>query len=132
MACYAETPGLPRGFVVSSDSAWTLGGQPGLRQRYHGRVAKSPTRAESIWAALGGVLVGYVLWLVAISIGDAVATVGLWSLIVLAASVVFAVWAVLWGRRLRRRRNYPLASFAWALPVLPVLLSLGVLVDSYL
>ncbi len=95
-------------------------------------MAKFPTRAESIWSIIGGVLAGYLLWLVAISIGDAITTVGLWSLVVLAVSAAFALWAVLWGRRLRQRRNYPLASFAFALPVLPVLLSLGVLADSYL
>jgi heme O synthase-like polyprenyltransferase len=89
-------------------------------------------RTESIWAIIGGVLTGYILWLVAISIGDAITVVGLWSLIVLALSAVFALCAVLWSRRLRRQRNYPLASFALALPVLPVLLSVAVLVDSYL
>jgi hypothetical protein len=100
------------------------------RERYHVRVAKA-VRTDSIWAVIGGVIIGYVLWLVAISIGEALTTVGLWSLIVLIVSAAFALWAVLWGQRLRRRRNYPLSSFAFALPVLPVLLSLGVLVDSY-
>ncbi len=89
-------------------------------------------RAESVWAALGGVLAGYVLWLVAISIGDALATAGVWGPIVLIVSVVFAVGATLWGRRLRRGGNLTLASFALALPVLPVLLSLLVVADSYL
>jgi heme O synthase-like polyprenyltransferase len=89
-------------------------------------------RAETIMGVVGGVIIGYVMWLVAISIGEAVTTVSLWSLIVLALSAVFALWAVLWGQRLRRRRNYALASFAFALPVLPVMLSLGVLADSYL
>jgi hypothetical protein len=51
---------------------------------------------------------------------------------VLILSAAIAVWAVLWGQRLRQRRNYPLASFAFALPVLPVLLSLGVLARTYL
>jgi hypothetical protein len=87
-------------------------------------------RAESIWAGIGGVLTGYVLWLVAISIGDALTTVSLWGPVVLLISVTFAVTAVLWGRRLRRE-NVTLASFAFALPVLPVLLSLGVLVRMY-
>ena len=96
-------------------------------------VAKSKTLpSESIWAALGGVLVGYVIWLAAISIGEALTTVSLWGVVVLILSAVFAAGAVLWGRRLRRRRNYTLASFAFALPVLPVLLSLAVLVRSYL
>lgn len=89
-------------------------------------------RIESIWAAIGGVLAGYVLWLVAISIGNYVTTVSLWSVVVLALSAVFALWAVLWGRRLRQRGSYPLASFAFALPALPVVLSLAVLVRCYL
>jgi hypothetical protein len=89
------------------------------------------SRSQSILAAVGGVLAGYVLWLVAISIGDALTTVSRWGLVVLIASLVFALGALLWGRRLRRHRNV-LASFAFALPVLPVLLSIGVLADSYL
>jgi heme O synthase-like polyprenyltransferase len=89
-------------------------------------------RTESIWTAIGGAIVGYVLWLVAISIGDAVSTVSMWSLVVLLVSAVFALWAVLRGRRLRRQRNLALASFVFALPVLPVLLSLGVLFRTYL
>ena len=96
-------------------------------------VAKSrAVRGESILAVIGGALVGYVIWLVAISIGDALTTVSLWGLIVFILSAAFAVGAVLWGQRLRRRSNFALASFAFALPVLPVLLSLGVLADSYM
>jgi divalent metal cation (Fe/Co/Zn/Cd) transporter len=93
-------------------------------------VKANAVRAESIWAAIGGVLIGYVLWLVAISIGDALTTVSMWGPLVLLGSVTFAAAAVLWGRRLRRKR-VTLASFAFALPVLPVLLSLGVLVRLY-
>ena len=89
-------------------------------------------RAESIWAALGGVLAGYVLWLIAISIGDFLTTAGMWGPIVLAVSVVFALGAALWGRRVRAQGNLTLATFAFALPVLPVLLSLLVLADTYL
>jgi uncharacterized membrane protein YjfL (UPF0719 family) len=90
------------------------------------------SRSQSILAAVGGVLAGYVLWLVAISIGDSLTTVSRWGVVVLIASLVFALGALLWGRRLRRKRNVSLASFAFALPVLPVLLSIGVLADSYL
>lgn len=89
-------------------------------------------RAESIWAALGGVLVGYVLWLVAISIGNALSTVAVWGLVVLIISVTFAVGTTVWGRRVRRGGNLTLAWFALALPALPVLLSLLVVVESYL
>jgi hypothetical protein len=100
-------------------------------QRYHVGVAKA-VRTESIWAASGGVLTGYVMWLVAYSIGDAVTTASLWGLIVLILSAAAALWGVLWGRRLRRRGNYALAAFVFALPVLPVLLSLAVLARIYL
>jgi hypothetical protein len=89
-------------------------------------------RAESVWAALGGVLAGYVLWLVAISIGDAVTTAGVWGPIVLGVSVVFALGATLWGRRVRAGGNRTVAAFALALPVLPVLLTMLVLADTYL
>ena len=90
------------------------------------------SRSQSIFAAIGGVIAGYVLWLVAISIGDALTTVSRWGVVVLIGSLVFGLVALLWGRRLRRKRNFSLASFAFALPVLPVLLSIGVLADSYL
>ncbi|HEX4390812.1 MAG TPA: hypothetical protein VH084_04615 [Mycobacterium sp.] len=89
-------------------------------------------RAESVWAGLGGVLAGYVLWLIAISIGDAVSTAGVWGPIVLGVSVVFALGATLWGRRVRAGGNRTVAAFALALPVLPVLLTVLVLADTYL
>jgi uncharacterized membrane protein len=89
-------------------------------------------RAESIWAALGGVLAGYVLWLIAFSIGDFLTTAGKWGPIVLAVSAVLALLAVLWGRRVRARGNLTLAAFAFGLPVLPVLLTVLVLADTYL
>jgi uncharacterized membrane protein len=89
-------------------------------------------RAESMWAALGGVLVGYLLWLIAFSIGDFLTTAGRWAPIVLAVSVVVAFVAALWGRRVRARGNLTLAAFAFGLPVLPVLLTLLVLADTYL
>ena len=43
-----------------------------------------------------------------------------------------ALAAVLWGRRVRARGNLTLAAFAYGLPVLPVLLTLLVLADTYL
>jgi hypothetical protein len=89
-------------------------------------------RGETAMGVVGGVIIGYVMWLVAISIGDAITTVSLWSVIVLILSAAFALWAVLWGQQLLERQKYALAAFAFALPVLPVLLSLGVLLRSYL
>ncbi len=86
---------------------------------------------ETVVGAIGGAAAGYVLWLVAYSIGDAITTVGQWSLIVLALSGVLAVCAGVWGWSLRRRSKRLWASFALGLPVLPVLLSLAVLADIF-
>jgi hypothetical protein len=88
-------------------------------------------RKESFAGAIGGLVAGYLVWLVAITVGDDVATVSVWSLIVLAASAVLAVCAVLWGLVQRRRGKRLWAAFAFALPILPVVLSLAVLADIY-
>ena len=42
---------------------------------------------ETVVGAIGGVATGYVLWLVAYSIGDAITTVSQWSLIVFCSPV---------------------------------------------
>lgn len=89
-------------------------------------------RGETVVGVVVGVILGYIVWLAAISIGDAITTVSRWSLIVMIFSVVLASCAVAWGWRLRRRQNYPLAAFAFAVPVLPVVLALVVLADTYL
>ncbi|WP_343600828.1 hypothetical protein [Mycobacterium sp.] len=90
------------------------------------------TDTDTVTGAVGGAVAGYLGWLVAISVGAAVTTVSRWSPIVLAVSLVLGLGAASWGWLLRRRRRYPLASFAFALPVAPVLLTLGVLADLYL
>ncbi|GBE65343.1 hypothetical protein MFM001_18050 [Mycobacterium sp. MFM001] len=87
--------------------------------------------AETVWSAARGMLVGYVGWLVATSIGAALGTVSSWSLVVLALSVLLAIWSVVRGQRLRRQRNYSLAAFVFGLPILPVALTLGVLAATY-
>jgi hypothetical protein len=89
-------------------------------------------RRETLLGVGGGVIAGYIGWLVAISIGDATTTVSRWSLIVLVLSGVLAICAGMWGWRLRRKHNYPWAAFAFTLPILPVVLTLGVLTDTYL
>jgi heme O synthase-like polyprenyltransferase len=81
--------------------------------------------------AIGGVVVGYVLWLIAISIGNDVTTVSTWSLLVLAGSAGLAVCAAPWGWSMRRGGRSAAAAFAFSLPVLPVLLTLAVLTNLY-
>jgi H+/Cl- antiporter ClcA len=87
--------------------------------------------SDSVVGAIGGVAIGYVLWLVAISIGDN-ATAGQWGPLVLLMSVVLGICAGVWGWWLRRRRKQLWAAFAFGLPVLPVVLTLAVLADVYL
>jgi hypothetical protein len=84
---------------------------------------------DAIVGAISGLAVGYVLWLVAISIGEDVTTVSQWSLMVLIGSVALAVVAGVWGWSLRRRHKDLWATFAFGLPVLPVVLTLAVLAD---
>jgi hypothetical protein len=88
-------------------------------------------RTETVVGGIGGVTIGYVLWLVAFSIGDDTTTVSHWSPIVLIVSVALAVGAVVWGLGLRRRRKFLWSAFAFCLPVLPVVLTLAVLADLY-
>lgn len=92
---------------------------------------RSTVRPETVAGAIGGLGAGYVLWLLAISIGEDVATASVWSLTVLAVSVVLGTIAALWGLWQRRRRRYALAAAAFGLPVLPVVLTLAVLADLY-
>lgn len=92
---------------------------------------KTSRTSETIVGAIGGVAIGYVLWLVAISVGDN-ATAGQWGPLVLLMSVVLGICAVVWGWWLRRRGNQLWAAFAFGLPVLPVVLTLAVLADIYL
>jgi lipopolysaccharide export LptBFGC system permease protein LptF len=92
---------------------------------------KTSKTSETIVGAIGGVAIGYVLWLMAISIGDN-ATAGKWGPLVLVLSVVLGICAGAWGWWLRRRGTYRWAAFAFGLPVLPVVLTLAVLADIYL
>ena len=87
--------------------------------------------AQTVVGAIGGVVAGYVLWLVAISIGNDTTTVSHWSRIVLIGSVILAVCAVVAGCLLRWRRKQFWSVFSFGLPILPVLLTLAVLADVY-
>lgn len=89
-------------------------------------------RTETLVGGIGGVAAGYVLWLVAVSIGDDLTTVSRWSVAVLMLSGVLAVCAGVGGWLLRWRSNHLWAAFAFGLPVLPVVLTLAVLADIYL
>lgn len=86
-------------------------------------------RTETVVGVIGGLAAGYVLWLLAFSIADDNAAVGSWAPTVLLVSAVLGVAAVLWGSVLWRRRKYLWSAFGFALPVLPLALTVAVLVD---
>ena len=86
-------------------------------------------RGDTLMGGIGGLAFGYVLWLVAISIGDDFTTVSVWSVTVLLGSAVLGICAWLGGLVLRRRRSYLWSAFAFGLPVLPLVLTLAVLAD---
>lgn len=98
--------------------------EPGLSSR--------DSRGATVVCVLAGLTVGYLSWLAAVSIGEAVTTVSQWSVITLLLSVALAGVAAFCGWRLRHRHSYPLAAFAYALPVLPVVLAVSVLTYAYL
>jgi hypothetical protein len=88
-------------------------------------------RTETVIGAIGGLLVGYVVWLAAITIGDDLTTVSKWSLAVLVLSGALAIGGVIGGLLMRWRRRYGWSAFTFGLPVLPVALTLAVLANLY-
>jgi hypothetical protein len=88
--------------------------------------------SETVVGAIAGLVAGYVLWLAAVSIGDDLTTVSRWSLAVLLLSGALAAGAVIGGLRMRWRRKHFGAAFAFGLPILPVVLALAVLANTYL
>lgn len=88
---------------------------------------------RSIWVAgIGGLVVGHILWLAGISIAIATKSINTWVLVVAVTALVGGAVAVGYGQRSYRRKSPVLATFLWALPVSPVLLSLCVLGVTYL
>lgn len=114
----------------------TLRGEHTPRGRYHRGVFMSrneePRHSAVVIGAIGGLLVGYVLWLAAITVGDDLTTVSKWSVAVLLASGALAVAAVICGVLMRWRRRYGWSAFAFGVPVLPLALTLAVLANLYL
>ncbi|SPM38859.1 membrane protein [Mycobacterium numidiamassiliense] len=88
-------------------------------------------RLDTVVGAIGGLTVGYVLWLLAISIAGDNATAGRWAPVILIVSAVLALCAGVWGWQLGRSGRYPWAALAFGLPILPVVLTLAVLADIY-
>lgn len=83
-------------------------------------------------AAIGGLVIGHMLWLLAITLAIDTSDVSFWVLIASAVIVVSAA-AVGWlGWRAYQRKDQVWTAFLWSVPVAPVLLTLTVLGVTYL
>ncbi|MEE9243185.1 MAG: hypothetical protein V3U55_03930 [Mycobacterium sp.] len=86
-------------------------------------------------AGIGGLVVGHILWLAAISAAVASTDRSTWVLVIAAVSLVVGIAAGMLGWRQWKRqtlRGEAWAAFLWALTVSPLLLSLTVLGVTYL
>jgi hypothetical protein len=83
-------------------------------------------------AAIGGLAIGHILWLIAISVATATTNVNRWVLVVSAIFAVLSVAAVLLGSRFYQRRSQVWAAFLLCLPISPILLTIAVLGVTYL
>ena len=86
----------------------------------------------TIVAGIGGLIVGHILWLAAISFATRTTSVSSWVLAVGAASAVLVVVGAALGWNFYRRKAFAKAAFLWCLPVSPILFSISVLAVTYL
>ncbi|WP_328350829.1 hypothetical protein OG976_16675 [Mycobacterium sp. NBC_00419] len=86
---------------------------------------------STIVAAIGGFVIGHILWLVGISIATSAYRVNFWVLI-LAALIAVASAAVGWlAWQLYQRKRLVAAAFLACLPISPVVFTLIVLGVTY-
>jgi hypothetical protein len=88
-------------------------------------------RAQVV-AAVGGLVIGHILWLLAITVAINTSDVSFWVLIVSAVIIAVAIGIGLLGLRAYRRKDQVWTAFLWALPVAPVLMTVAVLGVTYL
>ena len=87
---------------------------------------------ENVVAGIGGLLIGHILWLIAISFAVATTMVNVWVLVIAAVCLVLGVVFGWLGWIYHRRKASAKAAFLWCLPISPVLLTLCVLGVTYL
>ena len=86
----------------------------------------------TIVAGLGGLIIGHMLWLTAITLATKTTTVNAWVLVVAAGCLVLAIAGGVLGRMFYGRKAFARAAFLWCVPISPMLFSLSVLVVTYL
>lgn len=90
-----------------------------------------PSRTVVV-AAIGGLVIGHMLWLLAISLAINSSDVAFWVLITSTVIVLLAAGVGWLGWRTYQRRDQVWTAFLWSVPVAPVLLTLTVLGVTYL
>lgn len=87
---------------------------------------------STVVAGVGGLILGHVVWLMAIYLALLTTSVGAWVLVIAGVSLVLGIVAALCGGLYYRARATAKAVFLWCLPAAPVLLSVVVLGVTYL
>jgi hypothetical protein len=82
-------------------------------------------------SAVGGLVIGHILWLVAISFAIATSTVNTSVLVVSVMFAVLSIAAGIQGWRLHKQKADVWAAFLWCLPISPIIFTLCVLVATY-
>jgi hypothetical protein len=99
--------------------------------RPHDQFLSDARVRATVVAGLGGLIIGHMLWLVAISVATKTTTVSTWVLVIAASSLVLAIVGGVLGRMFYRRKAFAKAAVLWCVPVSPVLFSLSVLAVTY-
>jgi hypothetical protein len=90
------------------------------------------TLRDNVVAGIGGLVVGHILWLIAIWLAMDMDEVSTSVLVVAAVVVVGGAVSVYFARKFQRRKVFVKAAFLWCLPILPVLMTVCVLGVTYL
>jgi hypothetical protein len=86
----------------------------------------------AVVAGIGGLIVGHIVWLIAISFAFKTTTVNEWVLVISAACVLLGIVLGLLGWRSYKLKASAMAAFLCCLPIAPVLLTICVLGVTYL
>jgi hypothetical protein len=86
----------------------------------------------AVVAGIGGLIIGHIVWLVAISFAFKTTTVNDWVLVISAGCVVLGIVLGLLGWRFYKLKASVMAAFLCCLPIAPVLLTICVLGVTYL
>ena len=87
---------------------------------------------SAVVAGIGGLIIGHIVWLIAISFALKTTTVNDWVLVISAACVLLGVVLGLLGWRYYKLKASAMAAFLCCLPIAPLLLTVCVVGVTYL